>query len=454
MDEGISAALDRRRFIGAAGIGAGTLAGAGLLGGCSAMGMGDYGRFIATHGKMFMQGSDIYQWTGANAWYFAWLGADAGYGDRARLGRELDRLKSIGVTNLRIMASGEEGPVKDSIKPGFVNEAGEMNTALLEGLDYAMAEIGKRDMVAVLCLTNFWEWSGGMMNRLAWATGEWMDMNDPAHPWPAFPDAVSKFYSNEQAKAGYYDYVRAIVTRVNSVTGIPYAEDPAIMAWQHCNEPRPGGTEEGIAAALPHYYEWIDTTAALIRELDPNHLVSLGHEGTQGANGSEEIVLRAHQNIDYMTAHIWPLNWGWVDGKDLEGTWPAGRKLVEDYLAAHIRIANDAGKPLAVEEFGFPRDGELYAPDVPATFRERYYKVIYDAAQANSSATGGPIAGTNFWAWNGEARAKHPDFRYRNGDNAYMGDPMHEPQGWYGNFDSDEAMIALIREHAERFATA
>jgi mannan endo-1,4-beta-mannosidase len=34
-----------------------------------------------------------------------------------------------------------------------------------------------------------------------------------------------------------------------------------------------------------------------------------------------------------------------------------------------------------------------------------------------------------------------------------MGDPPHEPQGWYGNFDSDTPMITLIRDHAARFAT-
>ena len=434
------------------------LAGIGAVGlaGCAARlgrtGAGADG-FIRRSGIGFTRGGDPYRFVGANAWYLAWLGADAQYGDRARLRRELDRLKAIGVTNLRIMASGEEGPVRNSIQPGFVNAAGEHNAALLEGLDHAMAEIGKRGMTAVLCLTNFWEWSGGMMNRLAWATGEWTDMNDPARPWPAFPDAVSRFYSSEQAKAGYYDWVRTVVSRVNSVTGVPYAEDPAIMAWQHANEPRPGGTDDAIDAALPHYFDWIDTTAALIRELDPNHLVSLGHEGTMGANGREDVVVRAHANVDYMTAHIWPLNWGWVDGKDLEGTWPEGKKKVEDYIAGAIRLAREAGKPLTFEEFGFPRDGELYAPDVPTTFRQRYYRTIYDAAEA-SLASGGPVQGTNFWAWNGEARARHPDFRYQNGDNAYMGDPMHEPQGWYGIFDSDSEMIAIIREHAQNFATA
>jgi mannan endo-1,4-beta-mannosidase len=56
--------------------------------------------------------------------------------------------------------------------------------------------------------------------------------------------------------------------------------------------------------------------------------------------------------------------------------------------------------------------------------------------------------GSNFWAWNGEARAAHPDYRFRDGDRAYMGDPPHEPQGWYGLFDNDESTLALVRMHA------
>ena len=87
------------------------------------------------------------------------------------------------------------------------------------------------------------------------------------------------------------------------------------------------------------------------------------------------------------------------------------------------------------------------------TFRQRYYRLIYGAAEA-SLAAGGPVQGTNFWAWNGEARAQHPDHRFHEGDTQYMGDPPHEPQGWYGNFDSDAEMLAIVREHAKVFATA
>ncbi len=42
-------------------------------------------------------------------------------------------------------------------------------------------------MRAVLYLTNFWEWSGGMMTYLSWINGgNYINMNDPAHPWPEF----------------------------------------------------------------------------------------------------------------------------------------------------------------------------------------------------------------------------------------------------------------------------
>jgi len=405
--------------------------------------------FVRREGIGLMRDGRPWRHTGANAWYLAWLGADPA--GRARLGRELDRLQAIGVRNVRLLAWAEEGPLRASVTPGFVNRAGQRNAALLIGLDHAMAELARRDMTGVLYLTNNWEWSGGMMTRLWYETGHYLDNNDPAHPWPAFPDAGAQFYANRPAVVRFFDDVRALVGRVNSVTGRAYRDDPAILSWQLCNEPRPGVSPEVMARVLPDYYAWIDATAALIRSIDPNHLVSLGMEGTIASAGREDIVVRAHQSIDYLTAHVWPLNWGWVDGKNLAGTWDAGRAKVEAYVATHVRLAKALNKPLVIEEFGFPRDGELYDPTVPTTFRQRYYRLIYAAAEA-SLAEGGPIAGTNFWGWNGEARTTRPDHRWHAGD-PLMGDPPHEPQGWYGNFDSDAPMIAVIRDHAARFAT-
>ena len=378
------------------------------------------------------------------------------YGNRARLQRELDRLQALGVRNLRILGSAELSPLKNSITPGFRDKSASYNEDLLRGLDWTLAEMAKRDMTAVIYLGNFWEWSGGMMTYLSWVNGgAFINMNDPAHPWPAFADWNAAFYSSDAAQALYRDYVRAVVTRTNSVTGVAYAADPTIMAWQLANEPRPAGSVKVAVPNLRHFYRWIDETAQYIKALDPNHLVSTGSEGLKGAIEREDVVLAAHRppSIDYLTAHIWPNNWNWMDAGDLAGTYAAGAARVADYIGAHVRLARTLGKPLVIEEFGYPRDGpHAYDPSVTTAYKDRFYVQIYAAIEADMKA-GGPMTGSNFWAWTGEARTPHPDHRFQRGDLGYMGDPPHEPQGWYGVFDSDATTQAVIRAHAAAIAS-
>jgi mannan endo-1,4-beta-mannosidase len=43
------------------------------------------------------------------------------------------------------------------------------NENLLVGLDFLLVELKKRDMVAVMCLNNFWPWSGGFAQYVSWA---------------------------------------------------------------------------------------------------------------------------------------------------------------------------------------------------------------------------------------------------------------------------------------------
>ncbi|MBO9713355.1 cellulase family glycosylhydrolase [Sphingomonas sp.] len=412
------------------------------------------GPFVKREGTRFTLDGKPYRFAGANMWYGAWLGAQADYGDRDRLKRELDALLALGVTNLRILAAAEEGPLKNSIRPGFRGPGNAWNPALLTGLDTCLDAMRERGMKAVLYLTNFWEWSGGMMTYLSYVDGgRYIDMGDPAHPWPEFPNATAKFYANAQAVGLYHDWVRAMVGRTNSLSGIAYRDDPAIMAWQLANEPRPGGDPTSAAPLLPAYYAWVRATAQLIRKTDPNHLVCTGSEGLKGSLESTDIYLAAHgfPEVDYCTAHVWPLNWGWVDSKNLAATNEAGLAKVHEYLVQHIALATRLGKPLVFEEFGYPRDGGGYDPVSSTHFKDAYYRLIYDAVET-SLAAGGPVQGSNFWAWNGSARAVHGDHHYRNGDNAYMGDPPHEPQGWYGVFDSDETTKAVIAAHAKVLA--
>lgn len=435
--------MDRRGFLGAA----------TLLAGCATVPPAPAAAspgFVRREGMRLMVGDRPYRFVGANMWYAAYLGADAPYGDRARLGRELDALKAMGVTNLRILASAEEGPLRNAIKPGF-RTATTTDATLLAGLDHALAEMAKRDMRAVLYLTNFWEWSGGMMTYLSYVNGgRYLDMNDPAHPWPAFANFNAQFYGDARATGLYRDWIRTLVSRTSSATGRRYADDPTIMAWQLANEPRPAGDVDH--ADVEQFTLWVRDSARLIKSLDPNHLVCTGSEGLKGTLERPDILLAEHglAEIDYLTAHIWPNNWDWVKQTDLANTYPRGETLTEEYIARHVELARQLDKPLVIEEFGYPRDGGSNDPRVATGYKDRFYRLIY-AAALRDMARGGPIAGTNFWAWNGEARAEHPDYRFRDGDRHYMGDPPHEPQGWYGIFTGDTT-IRIVADHAAAVA--
>ncbi len=406
--------------------------------------------FVAVDkGRLSLDGKP-YRFAGANLWYGAWLGAPAAFGDVQRLRRELDRLKSLGVTNLRVLGAGERSPAKAAVSPTFQEEPGVYRQDLLKGLDVLLAEMAKRDMKAVVYVNNFWDWSGGMPAYLNWVgNGPWFQQGDPNHPWPEYPDYSARFYGDAKANALFLRYLRGLVGRVNTVTGKPYRDDPTIMAWQLANEPRPGGTAAFGDRNMAVFQQWIRDTSKLIKTLDPRHLVCTGSEGLKGCLESEACVLDAHRpdTIDYVTAHVWPNNWGWIDPKNQPATYAAGEARCRDYVARHIAIARQLGKPLVIEEFGLIREARAFAPGSPTADKDRFYRTIYGLALEDMKA-GGPTAGTNFWAWNGEGRAQHPDAWFASGDKSFVGDPPQEEQGLYGVFDTDASTLAVIAEHA------
>ncbi|MDZ7374366.1 MAG: mannanase [candidate division KSB1 bacterium] len=402
--------------------------------------------FVRVEGTQFQLDGRRYCFLGTNVWYGVNLGADTVGGDRERLVRELDRLCELGIRNLRIMGASE-GEQFNTVRPCIQPEPQRYRETMLRGLDFLLAEMGKRGMRAVIFLNNYWEWSGGMAQYVAWERG--VPVPNPGLPqyrWDEFMNFSALFYRDSTADDWYRRYVRHVVLRTNSVTGIPYREDPTIMAWQLANEPRPGWGEPAKQNFEP-FAEWIDRTAQYIKGLDPNHLVCTGNEGLVGCNGSEELYLRTHsfKAIDYLTFHLWVLNWSWFDPLRPQETYGPAVEKALDYIRTHIAYAERIGKPLVLEEFGMPRDGHSYDPSAPTTYRDRYYEVVFAAIYENAAA-GGPLVGSNFWAWGGEGRPRDPkDPVWRLGD-PYTGDPPQEPQGRNSVFDSDESTLSILRK--------
>jgi mannan endo-1,4-beta-mannosidase len=393
-----------------------------------------------------------YAFVGTNFWYGMNLGAEGPAGDRARLARELDRLARLGVRNLRIMAS-TQGPESEPwrILPVLEPSSGAYDERMLRGLDWLLAEMGRRGMRAVVCLGNFWPWSGGMSQYLEWSGAGAIPYPPPAAggSWAGYQSYTEKFYGNARAVAAARALTAAIVGRVNYYTSVRYSDDPVIMAWELANEPR-GGTQVAL------FNDWLRATSELIKQLDPHHLVTTGSEGETpwpAANGLDVRLNHAPASIDYVTAHIWAQNWSWFDPKDAARTYPQAVAQMDAYLTRHAQLAASLGKPLVIEEFGIGRDGGSYDPSAATTVRDRYYREVFERVYRLASRPGSTVAGVNFWAWAGEARPQAPFGGYWHQGLPFVGDPPHEGQGWYSVYDSDASTKGVISEFAHKMST-
>ncbi len=406
--------------------------------------------FVQTNGMNLMRGGKKYTFMGANFWY----GMNLGAYDRPRLKRELDHLKKLGIKNLRILAA-TEGPDAEPwrIVPSVQPYPGVFNENLLQGLDYLLVEMAKRDMTAVVVLGNYWHWSGGFGQYLTWAgrgSIPYPEFDAEARGgsdhklyswwrWFRYNYFVTRFYSNPVAVAYYHNFVRMLVQRKNSYSNIAYKDDPAIMSWQLANEP--AGFLSGES-----YDEWIAASAALIKSLDKNHLVSTGAMGEVFSfAGNDQIKNHSHKDIDYTTVHIWVQNSGLYDPKKAEATYPKAVETLHRQLEQHRTLARQLGKPLVFEEFGFSRDGNRFEAGTPVVLRDDFYAQAFRHV-VDSQSTDSPIAGVNFWAWGGEGKPAH--VQWQPGD-TLIGDPPHEAQGWYSIYAGDASTLKLIRELAQ-----
>ncbi|MEO1262804.1 MAG: hypothetical protein AAFZ15_28610 [Bacteroidota bacterium] len=397
--------------------------------------------FITQKGIHFYKNNQPYYFFGTNFWYGMNLASKGAGGDRQRLIRELDHLKELGIKNLRIMAASE-GPdtAPWRMLPALQTAPGIYNEELLDGLDFLLSEMRKRDMHAVLCLNNMWPWSGGMAQYRSWVTGEEIPYPPPAPngKWLKYMNFSARFFSNEQAMDLSHDHIRYIVKRKNRYNGLAYVDDPTIMAWQLANEPR-------AIINTKAYYKWVKKTAALIKSLDPNHLVSVGSEGNAFVPLSRKFKKENQgAHIDYATMHIWVQNWGWYDPERPEASFQKALKKAKKYIRRHVRLAERLQKPLVLEEFGIARDGGSHDPSAGTVWRDKYYEAVFSLVKELKDK-GAPIAGTNFWAWAGEGRPKAPRAVWQVGDD-FIGDPPFEYQGWYSVYDADASTLALFKK--------
>ena len=408
---------------------------------------GNHNGIVKVENGSFQKDGQAQYYVGTNFWYGAILASEGRGGDRARLSRELDSLHALGLDNLRILvgADGPEG-VPTRVEPTLQPEPGVYNDTIFKGLDYLLVEMGKRDMKAVLYVNNSWEWSGGYGMYLEWA-GAGKALIPAESGYVPFMEQMAQYSTNAKAQALFEQHLQTVVSRVNTLTGKPYSEDPAIFSWQIGNEPR---CFSGDPAVQDAFVDWLHRAARIIKQADPNHLVSVGSEGSWGCENNMDLYERIHASadIDYLTAHIWPYNWSWVSQDGPQWGIDNAEAKTKQYIDEHVAVAEKLGKPLVIEEFGFPRDDFRFAKGTPTTGRDRYYGFVFNQVIASAHAHG-RLAGANFWGWGGLAQPRHE--QWQPGDD-YAGDPAQEAQGLNSVFADDASTLVVIAEATGKLA--
>ncbi|WP_433928129.1 cellulase family glycosylhydrolase [Sorangium cellulosum] len=465
--------------------------------------------YVRVDGSKLTLDGKPYKYMGTNFWAAPFVSLE-------RLRTELDILQAHGVLNLRIMALAE-GDIPESqqndeefgpqrIYPAS-NDAPCADRPLeiyAAHLKNVLDEMHSRGMKAVMTLNDFWHWSGGMPQYMKWAhdqpettcgedfsdyqvglthpetgaellaadhhvpfadsirfqegTGEdcqavaideWAiphsGVLDPStNPWPDQMDLSSLFFCNKKAQEFYFSRAKVLIEKLK--------DHPGIMAWQLGNEPRSFKGWGGV------FKLWVERNAKFIKDIDPNHLVSIGSEGDLSYNwgdyaNSDFREFHDVAGIDYLTFHVWPENWEWYD-PSLPIDSNEARSLSEaitksnEYIDLQIEHAKALNKPIVVEEFGLARDDKSEAVASSVTKRNEYYATLFDAVVANEE-----LAGVNFWAWAGTGRPTDDGNDYWHLGEDYIGDPPHELQGWYSVYDGDTETLNTIMSYADQINT-
>lgn len=282
----------------------------------------DGGRFVAEEGRAAAFGGNAY-----------FLLESMRRGRVEEVEGTLELMAGLGMEVVRVWAFDNGGRRALHRGPGELDEEG------LEALDEVIAMASARGLRVLLVLGNYWPDYGGLP-----AYGEWAGVQGDAAIW-----------GSAQVRAAYGEWVRAVVGRTNTVTGWPYATDPAIFGWEVTNEPRCVGA--GCSPELVAGF--MGAMVSEVRRLDAVHLVGVGDEGFFGRYGVDAGLLVAGGEFDWVSLHLYPNRHEPLWGPDGGGAWVPTRAMAEaeERIDRSVELARRWDLPVLIGELGWPSDG-------------------------------------------------------------------------------------------------
>ncbi len=105
------------------------------------------------------------------------------------------------------------------------------NEDALNNLDNLLAACNRHGIRLIIPLVDHWHWIGGM-DGYVWLAGEADGMPSQS----GFQEWAWKFYESETCMDYFKQMITHLLNRTNSVTGVKYMDDPAILCWETGNE--------------------------------------------------------------------------------------------------------------------------------------------------------------------------------------------------------------------------
>jgi mannan endo-1,4-beta-mannosidase len=206
-------------------------------------------------------------------------------------------------------------------------------------IDFLITEVKKRQLRLIIAFLDFWDFTGGIQQIVAWYNKEYLSLLK----LKGFPFARDDhfFFADPRTRKDYQRWVQYVVNRINPQTGVRYRDDPTIMAWELANE----------ANAKPDQLRlsWTEEMATFVKQKDPNHLVG---------SGNASIDLKEFDislpTTDFGTWHGYP--------KYLQVSVDKLDRLISQYCNGAAKYQ----KPVLLEEFGFARSN----PNQAAAYQE------------------------------------------------------------------------------------
>lgn len=315
--------------------------------------------YVVRKGTELQLGGKHWTSSGANVY---WLGLDqnvippagqpfyaplnASYPTKGRTTEIMNTLVTMGAHTIRSQTLGVSVGNPLSLEPAL----DVFNDAAFDSIDWAVYQAREHGLrIFAPLIDNYDYYHGGKFDFL-----RFRGINISSTASPISP-LVMQFYTNRTIVNDFKNYIYHLLTHVNQYTGLSYAEDPTIFAYETGNElGGPVFGDEDVPV------EWTNEICSYIKQLGPQKLCI---DGTYGVNKTHLGIA----SVDIYSDHFYPLNL---------------TKLEDD-----IALVESADKVYIAGEYDWT--GNDPTPSLQS---------FYDIIEARQNMSSPVIAGDLFWS--------------------------------------------------------